>query len=246
MRRIKLLLAYEGTRFSGWQSQAADRTVQDELETALAKIHGHPVAVTGAGRTDAGVHATGQAAHFDTDRDNIPADRFADALNGNLPHDVRALKSEEADPAWHARFSAVLRVYRYYIYNVAIGLPHLRHFAWRLRPRLDLERLNRFAALVAGRHDFTSFAAAGDPSESKMKTVVTSGFSRQGDFIVYHIAAPSFLWRMVRTIVGTIVDFALKEKTDDDFRAIFEARDRLAAGRTAPARGLFLEEVRYP
>jgi tRNA pseudouridine38-40 synthase len=245
MRRIKLLLAYEGTRFAGWQTQKADRTVQATVEAALAKIHGHPVPVVGAGRTDAGVHATGQAAHFDTDRDSLPAGRFVDALNGNLPHDVRAIKSEEADPDFHARFQAVLRVYRYYIYNVPIGLPHLRHYTWRLRPRLEIEALNRYAALLCGRHDFTSFTASGDPAESKVRTIQTSAFSRQGDFIVYHIAAPSFLWRMVRTIVGTIVDCALAGTSEADFRRILDARDRLAAGRTAPARGLFLEEVRY-
>jgi tRNA pseudouridine38-40 synthase len=245
MARIRLLLAYEGTRFAGWQTQAGERTVQAVLEAALEKIHGRPTAVSGAGRTDAGVHATGQVAHFDTDRDSIPPERFADALNGNLPHDVRVLKSEAAPPGFHARYSAVLRTYRYYIYSTPVGFPHLRHFAWRVRRPLDLDRLNRYAALVAGEHDFTSFAAAGDPNESKVRTVATSCFSRQGDFIVYHIAAPSFLWRMVRTIVGTMVESALCDRSEQEFGAIFAARDRSAAGPTAPARGLFLEEVHY-
>ncbi len=245
MARIKLLLAYEGTRFAGWQTQAAERTVQGELEAALEKIIGRPTSVTGAGRTDAGVHATGQTAHFDVDGPRVPPERWTDALNGNLPHDVRVLKSEPAPPGFHARYSAVLRVYRYYLYAAPVGFPHLRRFAWRIRRPLDLRALNRFAALIAGEHDFTSFAAAADPTESKVRTVATSCFSRRGDFIVYHVAAPSFLWRMVRTIVGTIVDGALCGRSEDEFRAIFAARDRSAAGPTAPARGLFLEEVHY-
>jgi tRNA pseudouridine38-40 synthase len=245
MRKIRLRVAYEGTRFAGWQTQKTERTVQAALEAALEKVCGVRTPVTGAGRTDAGVHATGQVAHFQTGRDSIPAGKFADALNGNLPHDVRVLESREAPEDFHARFRAVLRVYRYYLYNTPVGLPHLRHFAWRVRRPLDLERLNRLASVLVGEHDFTSFAAAGDPTENKVRTVATSHFSRAGEFIVYHIAAPSFLWRMVRTIVGSIVECALDGRDADDLRLILEARNRLHAGRTAPARGLFLEEVRY-
>jgi tRNA pseudouridine38-40 synthase len=245
MRKIKLLLAYEGTRFSGWQSQKTDRTVQGVIEAALEKIHGTRITVTGAGRTDSGVHATGQVAHFETESDSIPAVKYADALNGNLPHDVRVLESAAAAADFHARNRAVLRVYRYYIYSAPVGLPHLRHYCWRLRTPLDLDTLNRFAALIAGEHDFTSFTAAGDPTEVKVRTVTLSRFSREGDFIVYHIAASSFLWHMVRVIVGTMVDCALDGRSEADFSAIRDARDRNRAGRTAPARGLFLEEVHY-
>jgi tRNA pseudouridine38-40 synthase len=245
MRKIRLRVAYEGTRFAGWQTQKEDRTVQAVLEAALEKVCGRKTPLTGAGRTDSGVHATGQTAHFETDRDSIPADRFAVALNRNLPHDVRVLESREAPADFHARYRAVLRVYRYYVYNTAVGLPHLRHFAWRVHRPLDLERLNRLAARLVGRHDFTSFTAVGDPAESKVRTIVTSHFSRAGDFIVYHIAAPSFLWRMVRSIVGTIVECALEGRGEEEFSRILEARDRVQAGRTAPAHGLFLEEVHY-
>jgi tRNA pseudouridine38-40 synthase len=249
MRRIKLTLAYDGTRFAGWQSQEYERTVQAVLEQVLEKIHGKKVTVVGAGRTDSGVHATGQVAHFDSDHATIPSNRFTDAINACLPHDVRVLESVEADPAFHARYSARLRVYRYYIYNVPIGFPHLRHCCWRIRQPLDINALNRFAALLAGNHDFTSFAAALDPAlkkaESKIRTIVSSAFFRDGDFIVYNIAAPGFLWKMVRTIVGTIVESVALGRSETDFLSILEARDRKRAGRTAPARGLFLEKVHY-
>jgi tRNA pseudouridine38-40 synthase len=245
MRKIKLTLAYDGTHFSGWQSQRHERTVQHAVETALAEIHKHPVALVGAGRTDAGVHATGQVAHFETDHPSLSGARFTDALNASLPHDVRVLESAEADPDFHARFKARRRVYRYYIYNTPIGLPHLRRYVWRVRRPLDLDALNRFAGLLVGDHDFTSFASALDPTENKVRTIGSSCFFRSGDLAVYQIAGISFLWKMVRTIVGTIIDCVVSGKDEAEFRRILLARDRGQAGPTAPARGLFLERVSY-
>jgi tRNA pseudouridine38-40 synthase len=245
MRRIKLTLAYDGTRFSGWQTQKTDRTVQAVIEDALAKIHGHPVGVTGAGRTDAGVHAAGQVAHFDSDNDAIPEAKFIDALNGNLPHDVRILESNIAALDFHARFSATKRTYRYYFDTRFPGMPHQRLYAWQLKRRLDVTRLNGFARCITGKHDFTSFASALDPSPSKEKTVDSSCFYESRGLVVYEISAKSFLWKMVRNIVGTILGCVNSGRTPDDFLKIMEAADRRAAGPCAPARGLFLERVAY-
>lgn len=245
MRRIRLTLAYDGTDFSGWQRQENERTVQGALEKALADIHGRAIAAIGAGRTDSGVHATGQVAHFETDHGTLVGARFRDALNARLPHDVRILESAEAAPDFHARYQARLRVYRYYIHNTAIGFPHLRRYVWKIRHPLDISLLNRYASLIAGTHDFTSFASTLDPTQDKARTITSSAFSQNGDMIVYHIAGHSFLWKMVRNILGTIIDCAKNKAGEREFAGILEKRDRRAAGPTAPARGLFLEQVAY-
>jgi len=245
MRRIKLTLAYDGTRFSGWQLQKNDRTVQAVIEAAIEKIHGHAVSVTGAGRTDAGVHATGQVAHFDTDNDAIPDVKFTDAINGNLPHDVRILDSVSVESDFHARFQALSRTYHYYFDTCFPGMPHMRFYSWQLKRPLDVNRLNDFARCVTGAHDFTSFASALDPTPSKEKTVTCSCFYESRGLVVYEICGKSFLWKMVRNIVGTIIGCVGSGRTAEDFIKIMEAIDRRAAGPCAPARGLFLERVEY-
>jgi len=245
MPKIRLFLAYDGTDFAGWQVQQGERTVQGVLEQALAIIHDHPVTVIGAGRTDAGVHASGQVAHFETDHRTLRGFRFREAINSYLPYDVRILASEEIDDDFHARYSALARVYRYYIYNAEIGLPHLGRYTWLVRKYLDIRILNRYASLLVGEHDFTSFTAALDPNESKVRTVLESCFFRQGPFVIYHIAARAFLWKMVRSIVGSILEFALNGRSPQYFLEVLKMRDRRAAGSTAPARGLFLEQIRY-
>jgi len=244
-RNIRLTLAYDGTDFLGWQEQAAGRTVQGVLAAALAEIHGHPVAVVGAGRTDSGVHATGQVAHFRTDRASIPAERFRDAINAHLPRDARVLESSEAGPDFHARRSALLRVYRYYLAFGPVWMPHLRNHCWWLRRRPDVAVLDSMAGVLVGEHDFTSFCSEGDASGSRIRAVRASSFHAEGAQIVYTVAANAFLWKMVRTVVGTCM--ALEERGGDAaaMRRILDARDRSLAAGTAPARGLFLERVIY-
>ena len=244
-RNIRLVVAYDGTDFCGWQIQNKDRTVQGELQAALERMHGHPVRVTAAGRTDAGVHATGQVANFYTEIASIPASRFTDALNSLLPRDVRILDSQEAPPRFHARRSARLREYRYYILSAPVCPPHLRNYCHWTRRRLDVVRLNDMASVLVGEHDFTSFSSRGDANKSKTRRILTSAFHVEGNFVVYTIAAPSFLWKMVRTIMGTFLMLEEAGQGREELRRILLSHSRFEAGETAAARGLFLERVVY-
>jgi tRNA pseudouridine38-40 synthase len=244
-RNIRLILAYDGTDFCGWQVQNKDRTVQGALMEALERMHGHPVRVTAAGRTDSGVHATGQVANFYTEISSIPGERFTDALNAYLPKDVRVLSSHETGPRFHARRSARLRVYRYYILSAPVCPPHLRNYCHWTRRHLDINRLNAMASLLEGEHDFTSFSARGDKNKSKVRQVAASVFHREGMFLVYTIAASSFLWKMVRTVIGTFLALDEDGHGAEELRRILESRSRFEARETAPARGLFLERVEY-
>lgn len=245
MRVIRTTLAYDGTDFVGWQVQANGRSVQGVLQESLERMHGHPVRVVGAGRTDSGVHATGQVASFLSDLDSIPGPRFRDALNAYLPPDVRVVDSGEAPPGFHARRSATLRVYRYYTVSAPVLLPHLRRHRHWVRRALDLDRLRAMAGVIAGEHDFTSFTAEGDANGSRLRTVTESRFDAEGDTVVYTIAAGSFLWKMVRNIVGTALWLEESGGGPAEIAAVLDARSRSAAGPTAPACGLFLEQVRY-
>jgi len=244
-RNIKLTLAYDGTDFLGWQLQKRGRTVQGVLQDGLARMHSHPVHVVAAGRTDSGVHATGQVSNFRTDIDSIAPFRFRDAVNAYLPSDVRVIESIEVPPAFHARRSARLRVYRYYTVCGPVLLPHLRNFRHWVRRRLDLRLLSELAAVLVGEHDFTCFSAEGDANASKVRRVTTSAFHAEGDTLVYTIAAGSFLWKMVRTVMGTLLMLEEQGRGPRDLRLIMGAGSRTNAGGTAPARGLFLERVVY-
>ncbi len=244
-RNIKLTLAYDGTDFVGWQLQKRGRTVQGVLQDGLARMHGHPVHVVAAGRTDSGVHATGQVSNFRTDIDSIAPARFRDAVNSYLPPDVRVLESTEVPPAFHARRSARLRVYRYYTVCGPVLLPHLRCYRHWVRRRLDVALLSSLAAALVGEHDFTCFSAEGDANASKRRRVSTSAFHVEGDTLVYTIASSSFLWKMVRTIMGTFLMLEEQGRGAADLRLIMEAGLRSNAGGTAPARGLVLERVVY-
>ncbi|MBN2441682.1 MAG: tRNA pseudouridine(38-40) synthase TruA [Spirochaetales bacterium] len=244
-RNIRLTISYDGTDFCGWQTQADQRTVQGELQNALFTMHKHPVTITGAGRTDTGVHANGQVANFFTDIDSIPDRQFRDAINYYLPQDVRVLESSLADDDFSARFSARKRMYRYFHYFSEVNLPHMNKYAVRLREKPDIRLLNEYASYLIGEHDFAAFAAAGDQSNSKTRIVYSSCFYMHNDFLVYKIMADSFLYRMVRSIVGTLLECEKKRKSGDEFAFILYSGDRKAVGCTAPARGLFLEKVLY-
>lgn len=245
MRVIRATLAYDGTDFVGWQVQANGRTVQGVVQDGLQRMHGHPVRVVGAGRTDSGVHATGQVASFLSDIDSVPGPRFRDALNAYLPHDVRVVESAEAPPGFHARRSATMRVYRYYTVAAPVLMPHLRRHRHWVRRSLDLDRLRAIAGVLTGEHDFTSFTAEGSAAGSRVRTVTESLYTIEGDTAVYTIAAGSFLWKMVRNIVGTSLWLEENGGGPAEMAAILDARSRPAAGPTAPARGLFLEKVLY-
>ena len=245
VRNIRLTLAYDGTEFSGWQVQNNARTVQGDIEEALRRMHDHPVRIQGAGRTDSGVHASGQVGNFFSDLDSIEPSRWHIALNSYLPPDVRALASSEVPETFNARENARQRVYRYYLYTGRVGLPHLRLYCWKIRRRPDLRALNALASVFLGEHDFTTFAAAGDISKSKVRRVDTACFFPEGPFICFKVAASSFVWKMVRSMLGTILEYEQKGSPPAALAEALRAEDRSQAGTSAPARGLFLERVNY-
>lgn len=243
-RNIRLTISYDGTDFAGWQRQKGDRSVQEELEKALATMHGHAVPTSGAGRTDSGVHAHGQVANFYTDIARIPAERFVPALNRLLPRDMRILEAADAPFDFHARFDARLRRYRYFTL-VGQGDPWRLRYAHQLFRRPNVAVLNDMASKLLGETDFTSLSSAQDASLSRFRCVHEASFRWEGDFLVFQIAANAFLWRMVRSIVGTILYFEAEGRAGADMAALIAARDRRLAGPTAPARGLFLWNVEY-
>lgn len=243
-RNIRVVLSYDGSDFCGWQSQASGRTVQDVVEEALSRLDGRTVRVRVAGRTDAGVHADGQVINFQTDG-TVPAERFMQALNQHLPRDVRALKSEEVDTSFDARFDARVRVYKYYL---TCGRPRRAgdgRYTWPLPFRLDTALLDRYAARLIGTHDFSTFAAAGDTSASRVREVFSAVFYVEGARLVFKIAANAFLYRMVRSLVGTMVELERRGARAEEMAERLAAGDRNAAGRTAPPSGLFLHKVLY-
>lgn len=252
-RVIRILIAYDGTDFGGWQRQKNARSVQEDIENALAKMHGSRVPITGAGRTDAGVHAMGQVANFRTDISSIPAQKFMPALNRLLPHDIRILRAEEAPEAFHSRFDASLRRYRYFIACGRDPDPFILRRAHHIRRHPRVETLNAAAAAILGDRDFTAFSSAKDPSPTKRRYVQESWFYRDGGLLVYQVAANAFLWRMVRSLVGTMLHFEAEAGHAPDAPAqaalrmasLLESGDRKSAGPTAPACGLFLWNVEY-
>ncbi|MBL7006177.1 MAG: tRNA pseudouridine(38-40) synthase TruA [Spirochaetia bacterium] len=240
-----MTLAYNGTNFCGWQIQKNDRTVQQVLQDALTALHKHPVIVTGSGRTDSGVHAIGQAAHFDTTLASIPAEKFIPALNTLLPEDIRIRKSVEVPETFHARFHAVEREYRYYISLLSENNPFTRPFTHTVADMPAVRLLNTYARIIAGTHDFTTFSAAGDTSKTKIRNIGSAAFYMEKGQLVFRIKGNAFLWRMVRSLVGTMLELAQKSESPEKMLEILNAADRRFAGTTAPAKGLFLYRVSY-
>jgi tRNA pseudouridine38-40 synthase len=246
----RVTLAYDGTEFEGWQSQQGTarraRTVQGTLEDALARLSGgERVAVHGAGRTDAGVHATGQVASFELARDMAPGD-LVRAMNGLLPADVRALDAAEAPPAFHARKSALSKLYRYVLDTGAVQLPTRRRLAAHVPFPLDPGRVAAAAALFAGRQDFASLASAGGSARTTIRTVLRSDARFEATTLVYETEADGFLRKMVRSMVGALVAAGRGAVDVEDLRRALAGRDRREWPAPADARGLTLVAVRYP
>ena len=250
MRNLKLILSYDGSDFAGWQVQPDALTVQGTLASAIGRITGENVLPQGSGRTDAGVHALAQVATFVTES-SVPAANFVKALNDILPASVRVLEVEEAAADFHARKSARGKTYRYRIYRAAICPPFLARYVWHYPYPLDEQAMAQAAELVEGEHDFTSFAAvdpersAGVPPASNVRRIFSSNWERQGDEFVYTVKGSGFLHHMVRNLVGTFILVGKSTLKAEDVTRILEARNRSAAGATAPASGLYLVNVEY-
>lgn len=243
--RFKLTLEYDGSDYSGWQRQDNAPSVQEALEKAAEALDGAPVLVIGAGRTDAGVHATGQVAHIDLRKD-IRADKVRDALNAHLrPHPISVLLSEDAAPDFHARFDATSRSYTYRIVNRRSDLALDRNRAWRVVASLDAEAMHAAAQALVGRHDFSTFRYAMCQADTPVKTLTSIRVMRHGNEVVIDTSARSFLHRQVRSMVGSLVEVGRGKETVGWIGDILKAADRSLCGPVAPSEGLYLAAVGY-
>jgi tRNA pseudouridine38-40 synthase len=248
-RNIRLTIAYDGTDFSGWQRQSSDRSVQQTIEDALAKIHKSSTVLTAAGRTDSGVHAAGQVANFYSPIAGIRAENYVPALNRLLPPDVRILEAAEVPERFHARFDAVLRRYRYHFICGRQALPHERRYAMQLFRHPDINVLNDYARLLRGEMDCSLFASPADSAllkgGSTFRFIHQAYFFTCADRLVLEISANAFLWKMARSIAGTLLFYESRRLPPAAFGELLLAGDHSKAGPTAPPEGLFLWNVEY-
>jgi tRNA pseudouridine38-40 synthase len=243
-RTLKLTIAYDGTRFVGWQRQAEGESIQGLLEDALARFEGAPVTVHGAGRTDAGVHALGQTASVQvTCHHDVTT--LTRALNAHLPEEIRVLSVEEPSADFHARFNAREKTYRYRIRNTPIADPFDRAFCWHIPEPLDIAAMQHAAVHVVGTHDFAAFQSAGSESNGTVRTVTRSEMSDTAGLLTYEIAGDGFLRHMVRALIGTLVEVGRGWRRPDDIASLLQGGTRAQAGPTAPPQGLFLVRVDY-
>jgi tRNA pseudouridine38-40 synthase len=260
-RFLKLVIAYDGTRFSGWQRQPAGVSIQGLLEEALARIEGRPVVITGAGRTDAGVHALGQVASCRLEHP-LALENLQRALNAMLPPDVRVRRVEGAPEGFHARYDAVGKTYRYAILNGTTASPFLRHHAWHVPRPLDVEAMASAAGELAGTHDFAAFRSTGGSVKTTIRTITASTLrtgdpaevvgawrdtleGTEGRLVVYEVSATGFLRHMVRAIVGSLVEVGSGRREPAWMATLVAGAGRDEAGPTAPAHGLWLVRVDY-
>lgn len=244
MTKVLLTLQYIGTRYHGWQVQPNGITVQETLQDALESICGVRPSVTGCSRTDAGVHAN--RFYCTTDKpERITCDKLIQALNATLPKDVAVLACKEVPESFHPRYSARGKRYIYRIYNGPTRNPFEEPYALQIRAPLDEHTMNAVAQCFVGTHDFSAFCSVGSSVQDKVRTVKRSTVERQGEYLVYTVEADGFLYNMVRILVGTILDVAAGRLTREEVLTALETGRRELAGATAPAHGLFLDEVWY-
>jgi len=244
-RNIRILLAYDGTPYLGWQIQPQGPTVQSVLQDALKTITGEQLFVKGSGRTDAGVHALGQVANFHTSSTMSPQD-FVSAINSVLPKTISVIGADEVNATFDAQFSATGKLYRYRVFNSRHRSPFELLRSWNINTNLDIESTSTAARMLIGTHDYSSFRATGCVARSPIRTITRCDLGRDGDTISFELEADGFLRHMVRNIVGTLVDVGRRRFSTTDFAAILAARDRTRAGIAAPPHGLYLVRVDYP
>lgn len=244
MRNIKLIIEYEGTAYSGWQSQDNVIGIQKVIESAIEKTTGEKAKLIASGRTDAGVHAKGQVANFFTNS-TIPGEKFIYPLNINLPLDVRVIKSEEVDLNFHSRFSATKKRYRYVIYNGKAPSPLYRNFSYHVNRNLNIEEMQKCIKYIVGEKDFRSFMGPKSVVHTTVRELYSMEIIKNGNFIEIVFEGKSFLRNMIRIIVGTLIHVGTGRIKSIDVEKIIEGRKRSLAGPTAPPQGLFLEKVYY-
>ena len=244
MRNLRLDICYDGTRYRGWQ-RLPDRedTIQGKLETALSRILGEPIEISGSGRTDAGVHAKGQVASFHCESPMPPAEILAN-LRRYLPEDIGIYSCREVSPRFHARLNAREKTYVYRIWNSEAPCVFERRFVTAMPERLDVEAMNRAGALLVGRHDFSAFCGNPKMKKSTVRELTALTVTRQGEEIVLRFTGNGFLYNMVRILTGTLVEAGRQQRSPESVTELFGAK-RAQAGFLAPAQGLCLEEVVY-
>ena len=244
MRNVKVVVQYDGTDYSGFQFQPGVPTIQRELERVLSMIVKERVGVYGSGRTDAGVHAAGQVISFRTDG-TIPVEKLCIAMNSLLPISIAAVEASEVEASFHARYSAVSRLYAYDVLNRAVPDALASRFSGHVRCPLDVRAMDESAKSLLGVHDFSSYACADRDEGSPIRDLQEIGVTRAGEHVIVTVRANAFLRSMARIIVGTLVEVGLGTRPGSDIGRILDAADRRLAGKTAPAHGLCLREVHY-
>lgn len=247
MKNIKLILEYDGTNYHGWQTQPGTGrpTIQETLEQALRAITKENCKTASSGRTDAGVHALGHVANFETSS-KIPAGAWGPALNQVLPDDIRIVGSEEVPPHFHARYSATGKSYKYVILNRRAPSALHRNHAWHIDRKINLSAMRRAGGVLIGKHNFSAFRSSQCGAKTPVRTLTALTIKKRGEFIEIVLEADAFLMHMARNIVGTLVDVGLGRFTGESVKQMLLSYDRSKAGRTAPAHGLYLFRVFYP
>ena len=242
MKRVQLVVAYDGTDFCGWQVQNNGRTVEGELNKALSEFLGEDIHVIGASRTDSGVHGLGNIAVFDTES-RIPGDKFFFILNQRLPEDVSIREAKEVPPDFHPRHVNSRKTYEYRILNAGSPVPMRRRYTWHIPKKLDVEAMQKAAGYLTGEHDFASFCAAGSQAQTTVREIYSCEVRSDGEEIVIRVTGAGFLYNMVRIIAGTLSEIGKGFYPPEKMKDIIEARDRTAAGATAPPQGLTLVRI---
>ena len=244
MKRIGLIVAYDGTNYCGWQVQPNGITIQGELNRCLSELLGEEIETIGASRTDAGVHAMGNVAVFDTNT-RIPGEKISYALNQRLPEDIRIQLSEEMPLDFHPRYCDSVKTYEYRILNRRFPVPTERLYSYFYHYKLDVEKMRAATSYLIGRHDFASFCGSGAQVKSTVRTIRSIEIERYEDMITIRISGEGFLYNMVRIIAGTLIEIGNGQYPPERMKKILDARDREYAGPTAPARGLTLLGIQF-
>lgn len=244
MRNIKITIEYDGTNYVGWQRQKNGISVEEKIETAIGKITEEEPRIIGASRTDAGVHAKGQTANFHT-LSNIPALKFASAINSKLPCDIVILEAQEEAEDFHSRYSSIGKKYSYKILNRKQPIAYLRNYVEHCPYNLDFEAMKNASMAFLGKHDFAAFKSTGGSAKTSVRTIGDIDLVRDGDLITLYIEGDGFLYNMVRIIAGTLMDVGRGKIPSGGIKDIIDSGDRNRAGKTAGARGLCLEKVYY-
>lgn len=243
-KRVRLVVAYDGTNYHGWQVQKNGITIESELNRCLSALLQEPIEVIGASRTDSGVHALGNIAVFDT-TNRMPAGKISYALNQRLPEDIRIQCSEEVAPDWHPRHCESRKTYEYRIYRAEFPMPVKRLYSLFTYHKLDVNKMKEAAVFLEGEHDFKSFCQSGAQVESTVRTIYSVDIEEQGNELVIRVCGNGFLYNMVRIIAGTLMEIGQGKKEPHAIHTILAAKNRAAAGPTAPAHGLMLMKYEF-